>query len=77
VARRLVVPPLREGGQAQFAVRPILSEESRGLARILEWTRAHLDRALTVDDLADQANMSARTLFVDSSRRPEPRRIAG
>jgi transcriptional regulator GlxA family with amidase domain len=61
VARRLVVPPLREGGQAQFAVRPILSEESRGLARTLEWAHAHLGRALTVDDLADQANMSART----------------
>jgi AraC family transcriptional activator FtrA len=61
VARRLVVPPLREGGQAQFAVRPILSEESRGLARIVEWAHAHLDRVLTVDDLADHANMSART----------------
>jgi AraC family transcriptional activator FtrA len=61
VARRLVVPPLREGGQAQFAVRPILPEESRGLARILEWAHAHLERALTVDDLADQAKMSART----------------
>jgi len=61
VARRLVVPPLREGGQAQFAVRPIPPEESQGLARILEWAHAHLDRVLTVDDLADQANMSART----------------
>src|SRR5215813_2882104 len=61
VARRLVVPPLREGGQAQFAVRPILSEESSGLARLLEWVQAHLDRTLTVNDLADRANMSART----------------
>jgi transcriptional regulator GlxA family with amidase domain len=61
VARRLVVPPLREGGQAQFVVRPIPPEESHGLARILEWAHAHLDRVLTVDDLAEQANMSART----------------
>jgi AraC family transcriptional activator FtrA len=61
VARRLVVPPLREGGQAQFVARPIPPEESHGLARILEWAHAHLDRVLTVDDLADQANMSART----------------
>ena len=61
VARRLVVPPLREGGQAQFAVRPIPPEEALGLARVLQWAHAHLDRTLTVDDLADQANMSART----------------
>src|SRR5262245_27445728 len=61
VARRLVVPPIREGGQAQFAVRPIVSEGSPGLARLLEWVQAHLDRTLTVDDLAARANMSART----------------
>jgi AraC family transcriptional activator FtrA len=61
VARRLVVPPLREGGQAQFAAGPIVPEASRGLARILEWAQAHLDRALTVDELAAQANMSGRT----------------
>jgi AraC family transcriptional activator FtrA len=61
VARRLVVPPLREGGQAQFAVRPIPPEESQGLARVLEWAHGHLDRAMTVDDLANQANMSPRT----------------
>jgi AraC family transcriptional activator FtrA len=61
VARRLVVPPVREGGQAQFAVRPIVSEGSPGLARLLEWAQAHLDRTLTVDDLAARANMSART----------------
>src|SRR5437762_8455080 len=35
VARRLVVPPLREGGQAQFAVRPVPPDESTGLARVL------------------------------------------
>jgi AraC family transcriptional regulator, transcriptional activator FtrA len=61
VARRLVVPPLREGGQAQFAVRPIGGEESPGLARLLEWAQAHLHRTLTVNDLANRANMSART----------------
>jgi AraC family transcriptional activator FtrA len=61
VARRLVVPPLREGGQAQFAVRPIVSEQSPGLARLLEWAQTHLDRRLTVNDLANRANMSART----------------
>jgi len=61
VARRLVVAPLRDGGQAQFAERPIPPEESPGLARVLEWANAHLDRPLAVDDLAARAGMSPRT----------------
>jgi len=61
VARRLVVPPLRDGGQAQFAVKPIPSEDSPGLARVLEWANAHLDRPMSVDALARKASMSPRT----------------
>ena len=60
VARRLVVPPHREGGQAQFAVRPIPPDESPGLAAVLQWAQAHLDRAMMVDDLAGRARMSPR-----------------
>jgi len=61
VARRLVVPPLRDGGQAQFAQRPIPPDDSRGLARLLEWANAHLHRPLSVDTLAARAGMSPRT----------------
>src|SRR5438874_192389 len=61
VARRLVVPPLREGGQAQFAVRPVPPDESTGLARVLQWAQAHLDEAIAVDNLAQRAGMSGRT----------------
>jgi AraC family transcriptional regulator, transcriptional activator FtrA len=61
VARRLVVPPLREGGQAQFAVRPIPPDDSPGLAPVLEWANAHLDRPMSVDALARRAGMSPRT----------------
>ena len=60
VARRLVVPPLREGGQAQFAAKPIPPDDSPGLARVLEWANAHLDRPMSVDDLARRAGMSPR-----------------
>jgi AraC family transcriptional activator FtrA len=76
VPRRLVVPPLREGGQAQFVVRPIVSEESPGLARLLEWAQAHLDRTLTVNDprvdwIAESVSLAnssdaARTLSADA-----------
>jgi AraC family transcriptional activator FtrA len=61
VARRLVVPPLRDGGQAQFAVRPIPPDDSPGLARVMEWANAHLQQPLGVDDLAARAGMSPRT----------------
>lgn len=60
VARRLVVPPHRDGGQAQFAMRPVPADESHGLAGILQWAEAHLDRAIKVEDLAGRAKMSPR-----------------
>jgi len=61
VARRLVVPPLRDGGQAQFALRPIPPDDSPGLSRVLDWANAHLDRRLSVEVLAQRAGMSPRT----------------
>ena len=61
VARRLVVPPHREGGQAQFVLHPIRTESSGGLAPVLEWAHKHLDQPLTVDELAQKALMSTRT----------------
>ncbi|MEU4689454.1 helix-turn-helix domain-containing protein [Actinoplanes sp. NPDC023714] len=61
VARRMVTPPHREGGQAQFVqpVRPGGSEG--GLGPVLDWARRHLDRPLTVADLAGRAHQSPRT----------------
>src|SRR5262244_4050324 len=52
VARRLVVPPHREGGQAQYASHPIRAESKGGLAPVLDWAQEHLDRRLTIDELA-------------------------
>lgn len=62
VARRLVVPPHRPGGQAQFISNPIPERDERGLADLLAWTLEHLDRPLTVGDLAQRAHMSTRNL---------------
>ncbi|MDH0893846.1 MULTISPECIES: helix-turn-helix domain-containing protein [unclassified Pseudomonas] len=62
VARRLVVPPHRQGGQAQFIEQPLpaTSRDDR-LAGLLDWVRAHLDLPHSLDSLAERALMSRRT----------------
>ncbi|MEU5674781.1 helix-turn-helix domain-containing protein, partial [Micromonospora sp. NPDC047753] len=62
VARRLVVPPHRAGGQAQYLTTPVPARDDHPLATLLPWALARLDRPLTVEDLARQANMSSRNL---------------
>jgi transcriptional regulator GlxA family with amidase domain len=61
VARRMVVPPHRDGGQAQFAVPAVVRDTGSPLGRVLDWARGRLDRPLTVADLAREAHMSPRT----------------
>jgi AraC family transcriptional regulator, transcriptional activator FtrA len=61
VARRLVMPLHRSGGQAQY-VESVLAEEPDVLAALLDWGRAHLQDGIGVDDLARRAAMSRRTL---------------
>jgi AraC family transcriptional activator FtrA len=61
VARRLVVSPHRDGGQAQFVSLPVPARPGRGLARALDWAVAHLDRPLAVGALAHAAALSPRT----------------
>jgi transcriptional regulator GlxA family with amidase domain len=61
VARRLVVSPQRDGGQAQFIARPMPARPGLGLARAIEWALAHLDRPLGVTALAKAAALSPRT----------------
>lgn len=62
VAQRLVIPPHREGGQAQFIPRPVSSDERGRLAKLLDWIRAHLAAQHTIESLAARASMSRRTL---------------
>ena len=60
-ARRIVVPPHRDGGQAQFIVRPVPVCESEALAPLLAWISANLAEELTVEALARHMHMSPRT----------------
>jgi transcriptional regulator GlxA family with amidase domain len=62
VARRLVVPPHRDGGQAQFVTTPVPGRDGHPLANLFPWALQRLNRPLTVEDLARQANMSSRNL---------------
>ncbi|MFI6981241.1 GlxA family transcriptional regulator [Embleya sp. NPDC050154] len=63
LARRMVVQAHRPGGQAQFVALSIPATDDEGLAPVLAWAGAHLDRPLTVEDLARRARMSPRTFF--------------
>ncbi|KWV50044.1 hypothetical protein AS156_14850 [Bradyrhizobium macuxiense] len=62
VARRLVIPAHREGGQAQFIPSPVLAEGDP-LAELCAWMRTHLNRDLTIANLAGRARMSRRTFI--------------
>lgn len=61
LARRLVTPPHRQGGQAQYT-RGTASADDDWLAPLLDWANARLGAPLTVADLAAQANLSTRAL---------------
>ncbi|MCW2850820.1 MAG: AraC family transcriptional regulator [Nocardioides sp.] len=61
VARRMVVPPQREGGQAQFIARAVPDCRAETLGPMLQWITAHLGEDLGVETLARQAHMSPRT----------------
>ena len=62
VARRLVMPPHRQGGQAQYVEQPLpaTARDSR-LAGLLDWVRANLQQSHSLDSLAEKALMSRRT----------------
>lgn len=62
VARRLVVPPHRDGGQAQFVTAPVPTAGNDTIAELFPWAIERLDHPLTVADLARQARMSSRNL---------------
>ncbi|MGC0272180.1 GlxA family transcriptional regulator [Pseudactinotalea sp. Z1739] len=62
LARRLVVPTHRTGGQAQFITPPRPRPAADLLGKALDWARARLDQPLTVEHLADRAALSSRQL---------------
>ncbi|MGI5170515.1 GlxA family transcriptional regulator [Spirillospora sp. CA-253888] len=62
IARRMVLPPHREGSQLQYAAQPAPARTDESLAPLLEWATSHLDARLTLDHLAERAGLSGRTL---------------
>ncbi|MGY0234671.1 GlxA family transcriptional regulator [Longispora urticae] len=63
IARELVVPPHREGGQAQYATAPMPVSGGDRLAEVLDWACGQLHRPLAVDELARRALLSRRTFI--------------
>lgn len=63
VARRLVMAPLRSGGQAQFIPAPVAKASRHDLAQVLDWAREHLSEPLTIREMAAKALMSERTFL--------------
>src|SRR5918998_2551846 len=61
LAREMVVPPHRDGGQAQFIDAPVAECEDDLLGAVLEWAGAHLAEDITVESLARRALMSPRS----------------
>jgi transcriptional regulator GlxA family with amidase domain len=62
IARDILVPPHRDGGQAQYIEAPLPSDTAdAGLATALDWAVANLGRPILVEEMAAQALMSVRT----------------
>jgi transcriptional regulator GlxA family with amidase domain len=62
LARRMVVPAHRDGGQAQYVDMPLPeAPATNSLADVLDWAVTRLDNPLTVDALAERARMSSRS----------------
>lgn len=63
VARRLVMPPHRNGGQSQYIERPVAMDSTGKLSVLLERIRKELSRNWTIEYMAKQVAMSPRTLI--------------
>jgi transcriptional regulator GlxA family with amidase domain len=61
IARRMVVPPHRDGGQAQFVEKPVGEPACDTLSDLIEWMQRNIEKLVTVDELAAVAAMSPRT----------------
>ncbi|KOG23155.1 MULTISPECIES: GlxA family transcriptional regulator [Streptomyces] len=61
VARRTVVPPHRDGGQAQYIERPMPEAGTHTTTAARAWALAHLHEPIQLRDLAEKESMSVRT----------------
>lgn len=62
IARRLVTPPHRDGGQAQYIATRVPRSAEDTLTPVLDWALDHLAEPITVDDLATRAHLTTRSL---------------
>jgi AraC family transcriptional regulator, transcriptional activator FtrA len=63
LARRLVIHAHRPGGQAQFVEGPMPRHEDQALGPLLQWALEHLDRPLTLEEMAGRLHITSRTLI--------------
>lgn len=63
VARRMVIPPHREGGQAQYVETPVSVRPERNISAAMDWARARLDRPIAIGEIAQRTAMSGRTFL--------------
>lgn len=61
IARYMVVPPHRQGGQAQYVDTPVPASSDPDLSWLLVEIQSHLDQEFSIDGLAARAGLSART----------------
>ncbi len=63
VARRLVMPPHRDGGQSQYVEAPVMERPGRSIGEVMDWARLHLAEPVDLPRLAAHAHMSERTFL--------------
>ncbi len=63
VARRLVLPPHREGGQTQFIPAPVHEHAGQPVSAVMDWIRLRIAEPITIAQMADRAAMSERTFL--------------
>ena len=61
VARRIVLPPLRTGGQAQY-IEYVLPSRRGTIGEVIEWVEEHLNEEISLERLAERSHLSVRTL---------------
>ncbi|QVI29162.1 helix-turn-helix domain-containing protein [Mycolicibacterium neoaurum] len=69
IARRLVISPHRAGGQAQYIETPVPEPAVDGrIAAGMAWALEHLDRPITLDELAERSSLSRRSYLRQFAR---------
>ncbi len=63
VARRLVMSPHRDGGQAQFVTAPVHERPGQAMSEVMDWARQRISQPISLTNLAGRAAMSERTFL--------------